>query len=237
MPLVNYCRKCKTETPPGEACAYCGGKLAKSGERLSFGVVRTPVKDWFEWNRILRVGLPVLALVFVMVVLGELSASGVEGLIALFRQGFMTAMLEMLGGLLALTGLLLWLQGPEKVHYVLNKDGVRACVYLREGDPLPLYARFLSKRALETLAVGEDGLPDLMLIRRVNIPWQALKRVRVWREGSVVLFFRPAYWQALAMRCPPGELASAEAYVRAKVKRLKGVKVLPMEKPISRKKG
>ena len=47
MPLVNYCRKCKAEVPLGESCSYCGGKLAATGEMISFGVVRAPVKEWF----------------------------------------------------------------------------------------------------------------------------------------------------------------------------------------------
>ena len=58
MPLANYCRKCKAEVPVGESCPYCGAKLTKTGERLSFGVSRAPWRDWFSWNRLLRVGLP-----------------------------------------------------------------------------------------------------------------------------------------------------------------------------------
>ena len=58
MPLVNYCRKCRTETPLGESCPYCGGRLPKTGEQLSFGIIRNPVTDWFSWNDVLRVALP-----------------------------------------------------------------------------------------------------------------------------------------------------------------------------------
>ena len=42
MPLVNYCRKCRTETPLGESCPYCGGRLPKTGEQLSFGIILIP---------------------------------------------------------------------------------------------------------------------------------------------------------------------------------------------------
>ena len=66
MPLVNYCRKCRAETPLGESCPYCGGKLAQTGEQISFGLVRRPEREWFSWNNVLRIALPVLALVFVM---------------------------------------------------------------------------------------------------------------------------------------------------------------------------
>ena len=71
MPLVNYCKKCKAETPLGESCPYCGGKLAQTGEQISFGVMCRPEKEWFAWNNLLRIVLPVWLLVFVIVVAAE----------------------------------------------------------------------------------------------------------------------------------------------------------------------
>jgi len=78
MPLVNYCRKCKAETPLGESCPYCGGKLAQTGEQISFGLMRRPEREWFAWNGVLRIALPVLLLVFVIVVAAETAAAGTE---------------------------------------------------------------------------------------------------------------------------------------------------------------
>ena len=63
MSIMNYCRKCKREVPPGEACPFCAGKLSKTNERLSFWMGRIPVRDWFAWNQALRVALPVLGIV------------------------------------------------------------------------------------------------------------------------------------------------------------------------------
>ena len=82
MPLVNYCRKCRTETPLGESCPYCGGKLAKTGEQLSFGIIRTPVTDWFSWNDVLRVMLPAWLVALVAVLAAEASATGAAGVTA-----------------------------------------------------------------------------------------------------------------------------------------------------------
>ena len=68
----------------------------------------------------------------------------------------------------------------------------------------------------------------------MTLPWESIRRVRVWREGATVLFFHPRYWQVLAMRCPLADLPLAEEYARKKLKRFKRVKVLP---PLPRKSG
>ena len=229
MAIANYCQKCAVETPTGESCPYCGGKLSKTNERFSFGVTRRPVRDWFEWNRYLRVGLPVLGVIFLAAVLGEGFAAGGAGVLRLFQRGFAGTMLALLAGLLLIVFALLWLQGVENVHYVLDREGVKAYTYLRDARPFRLYARFLTPAAVRGLAEEKHALPGLTLVRRTILPWEALRRVRVWREGSTLLFFRPAFWQVLAAVCPVFDLPQAEAWVRAKVKRYKTVQVLPRE--------
>ena len=237
MPLANYCRKCRAETPAGESCPYCGGKLTKAGERLSFGVSRAPWRDWFCWNRLLRVGLPVWALSFLLIALAEFCSGGTPALAGLFQRGFGLTMLWLLGGMLALFWALLFCQGQEKVHYLLDKDGVSAYTYVSEEvNDLALYARFLTPAQTEAMQEDEHALPGLRLVRRVILPWERMKRVKIWREGQTLLFFDPAYWQVLAVTCPVQELAEAEAWVRAKTKRFKTVLVLPAEKEKSRKK-
>ena len=237
MPLANYCRKCRAETPVGESCPYCGGKLTKAGERLSFGVSRALWRDWFCWNRLLRVGLPVWALSFLLIALAEFCSGGTPALTGLFRRGFGLTMLWLLGGMLALFWALLFCQGQEKVHYLLDKDGVSAYTYVSEEvNNLALYARFLTPAQTEAMQEDEHALPGLRLVRRVILPWERMKRVKIWREGQTLLFFDPAYWQVLAVTCPVQEFAEAEAWVRAKTKRFKTVRVLPAEKEKSRKK-
>ena len=90
MPLVNYCKKCKAETPLGESCPYCGGKLAQTGEQISFGVMRRPEKEWFAWNNLLRIVLPVWLLVFVIVVAAEGAAAGPDGVIVMLTNSACT---------------------------------------------------------------------------------------------------------------------------------------------------
>lgn len=230
MPLVNYCRKCRAETPPGEACPYCGGKLGKTGEQISFGVVKVPARDWFSWNEVLRVLLPAWLMAFAGVLAAEAWASGEAGVTALLRQGFLWTMLALLGAVLLSVLALMLLRGPERVHYVLDRQGVHARAYVPQGcAAVRFYARFTSPAAAQRLAGEESRRPPegLVLVRRVTLPWETVRRVRVWREGGMLLFFRPGYWQVLAMRCPAGEMEGAEEYVRRKLRRFKRARVSP----------
>lgn len=224
MPLVNYCRKCKAETPLGETCPYCGGKLSQTGRQISFGAVRVPVKDWFAWNSMLRVALPVLGLVFAAALLAEGASTGLMGVAALLKQGFFWRMMGLLVLVLALCWLILRLQGPEKVHYVLDKQGVHVRTYLVSPGPVQLYARMLTPQAAEALAAADDRPPleGLTLVRRVTLPWTAVRRMRVWRECATLLFYHPRFWLAAAVRCPVEDFAQAEEMVCQKLKRVPG---------------
>lgn len=239
MPLVNYCRKCKAEVPLGESCPYCGGKLSQSGRQLSFGAARTPVRDWFGWNGFLRVILPVLAAVFAITLLAEGMATGLNGIAALLKQGFFWQMVGLLAAALGVCWLMLTLQGPENVHYVVEQQGVQIRTYLADPTPVQLYARFLSPGSVEELAQSDSRPPleGLTLVRSICLPWAAVRRVRIWREESVLLFYRPSFWQAAAVRCPVEELEQAEELVRRKLKRFPQTRVYPLEakkKPKSR---
>lgn len=238
MPLVNYCKKCRAETPLGESCPFCGGKLSQTGEQISFGIKRRVVGNWFAWNGFLRVVLPVLGLVFGIIIASEAAASGTAGVIALIDQGF----LEMMLGMLALSLLAIWLilhmQGVESVHTVLDRQGVHVRTYIAQGNDLGLYARFMNQAAADKLAQEDDrpALGGLTLVRNVSLSWDEIRRVKLWREGGTMLFFRPSLWQAAAVNCPVREWAEAEAFVRKKMKRFKKVKIYPMEKPEKKKK-
>lgn len=229
MPVVNYCKKCKTEVPVGETCPYCTGKLSQTGEQISFGMKQLVVKDWFAWNDYLRIALPVLCLVLAIVLISEFSAAGMNGVTALLTQGLMEMMLGILALVLLAIYLILHLQGAQSVHTVLDKQGVHVRIYIAEGNDLGLYARFMTQASADRLAQTDDrpALNGLTLVKRVSIPWNAVGRVRVWREGGMILFYRPAFWQAAAVRCPGRELIEAEVFVRKKMKRFKKVKVLP----------
>lgn len=228
MPLVNYCRKCKAETPVGESCPYCSSKLTQTGEQISFGLMRRPVREWFAWNNLLRVVLPVWLLVFVMVAAAEGAAAGVQGITALLKGGFIRTMLVLLAAAAGAIWLVLHMQGVESVHVILDKQGVHVRTYVQQGNRLALFSRFLSDAAAEKLSDEDDrpALQGLVLVRRVSLPWSQIRRVRIWREDSSILFYRPSLWQAAAVRVPVQEMAAAEEYLRKKLKRSKKVRIL-----------
>lgn len=238
MPLVNYCKKCRAETPLGESCPYCGGRLSQTGEMISFGMVRKVSREWFAWNNLLRIVLPVWVLTLAIVIASEMAVSGAEGAAAMLAQGLMRTMVVLLLAALALIWLLLSLQGVESVHVVLDRQGVHVRTYLHRRNAIGLYARFASMQTVERLTATDDRpeLDGLMLVRRITLPWNAIRRVKIWREGSTLLFFRPTFWQVAAVRCPFSELPEAEAYIRKKMKRVKKAKVQPLEAPEKKKK-
>ena len=227
MPWINDCRKCKVEVPAGETCPHCDGKLTKTKERLAFMMARLPVRDWFAWNQWLRAVLPALWLVALLTLLGEGLTSGGRGIQALFFQGFFWTLAAVLGGMLLSMLVILLLQGKEYVRFVLDKDGVHAYTYVNRASSRRLYSRFLTWEAVEKLAADDHALRNLQLIRKADLGWKEIRRVRCWRETGQILFFRPSWWQAMVISCPPGEYQDAEAYLRKKMG--KKAAILPKE--------
>ena len=229
MPLVNYCKKCKAETPLGDSCPYCGSKLAQTGEQISFGTVRIPHRDWFAWNQMLRIVLPVLLLVFGIVVAAEAAAAGVNGVVTLLKGGFLRTMVILAVGAVVALRVVFKLQGAENVHVVMDKNGITVRTYVQQGNDAALYARLLNAQAAEKLAEEDDRpeLENLTLVKKSTLAWNAVRRVVIWPEESAVLFYRPALWQAAAVRVPVEEMASAEEFIRKKLKRNKKVRLTP----------
>ena len=219
MPLTNYCKKCSQDVPMGETCPRCGARLTRAGERLTWTVVRVPVKDFFSWNAMLRVVVPVMALVLGGTALMEALARGSQGVQNVFVQGFFWIMLFMLGIFLALTWLILWLQGQETVRYILDAKGVHTRVTLQKPTPIRLYARFTTPLALEALAAqGSESMTDGMpCIRKTDTAWAQIRRFAQWPETRTVILFSPAYWSVAHLLCPSQEAyEQALAYVQKK---------------------
>lgn len=224
MPVSNYCKKCRAEVPPGESCPRCGARLVQTGERMTIAVHRAPVTDWFAWNAMLRVMVPVIGVVMLITVAIEAGAEGATGVSEIFARGFFWTLMLALGALLLAILLLLLAQGPEEARYTLDARGVHAAVYLRDPKPIRFYARLMTPQSAIALQAEatETGTPTdkpFCLVKRVDLPWKEIRRVRFWPETRTILFFSPSYWQALYLRCGETEYAEAEALVRKRLSR------------------
>ena len=222
MPYTNYCKKCNTETPPTDSCPHCGAKLTKAGERLAFTVARVPVRDWFSWNAMLRVVVPVIGLVLLITVMIEAFARGGQGVQSVFVQGFFWTLLGALGFLLLLTLALLTLQGREVVRYVLDGRGAHAYVYLKNPMPMRFYARFTTPQAAQALqAAAPEALAGCLFIRRTDVAWAQVRRIGFWRETHTILLYQPTFWLALCIRCGEADFAEAQAHATKKAPKKK----------------
>ena len=221
MPLVNYCKKCRCEVSLGESCPHCGGKLAKTGEQVSFGRFNVPVRNWFCWNRLLRIALPVWLLILTAVLLSEGLSGGVNALARLLEAGFAFTMLGLLAGLVVLILVILLLQGPEQVHYLMDREGVHVRTYLSDPTAARLSARFTTRGMCSHLEETDPRppLPGLTQVSRVFLPWNRISRVNLWREGGSVQFYHPFFWEAVAIPIPPEEMECCEAFLGKKAKK------------------
>lgn len=221
MPLTQYCKKCKADVPLGDLCPRCGTRLPKTTERLIFTVTRRPVRDWFAWNAMLRVLLPVLGLVLLVTLGVEGWVKGAAGVQAVFLQGFFWSLMGLFGFALGVTFCLFLLQGPEQVRYILDAHGAHAFIFIPADSPLRVYTRLMTPLAAQALQAEAAETPPegMLLVRKTEVAWNTLQRVRFWPETGTVLFFCPRYWQALALRCGQGAYTEAEAFVRKRLAR------------------
>ncbi len=224
MPMVNYCKKCKAEVPAGERCSRCGNKLTKTGERLSIHYQRVPVSDWFCWNAMLRVVVPVITLVLGTVVLAEALTEGEAGVINALTHGFLDAALCAFGALLFVTLILLLLQGPEEVRCTLSTQGATLNDYVCKPSTLKLYARLTSPAAIQTQTAKDELEGGLFCAGHTELRWAEIRRAQYWPETFTILLYRPRYWEAMCIRCDPNSYDETVSFVKGKLLRNKHVK-------------
>ena len=223
MAYSNFCKKCKADVPAGVVCPRCGAKLTKAGERYAFTLVRVPVRDWFSWNAMLRVAVPVIGLVLMFTLVIEGALEGTLGIQHVFLQGFFWVLMVALGILLCLILMILTLQGSETVRYVLDAKGAHAFVYLKNPKPWQFYARLMSPQSAAALQnEAPETLGDgLTFVNRTDVLWPQVKRVRIWPETCTFMLFNPSYWQALTIRCDAAEFEPVSEVIAKKAPRKK----------------
>lgn len=219
MALTAYCKKCNREVPPGDICPYCGTKLAKSATHAAWVLERRPAADWMCWNAVMRWLVPAGFAVLVLALVLEGLSGGAAAVERLFRGSFpLTLAILLLGTLLIVLAALL-LQGRELMDYVIDSRGIHVTRYLPEPTAVKLLARLKSPGLL---AQADPENPVLALETR-DLAWKDVARVQLWPEKCYILFYAPAWWLRIPVRCTPFSWEDALYYVREKLGKKKTV--------------
>lgn len=221
MALTATCKKCNREVEPGDVCPLCGSKLPKTAAHAAWVVERRPAADWMCWNAVMRWLLPAGLAVLVLVLAAEWVSGGAAAVERLFRGSFPLTLLLLMCALTALVFCLLLLQGRELMDYVVDSRGVHATRYLPRPTALKLLARGKSPALMNQVDPESDN-PILRLEER-DLPWREITRVQLWPEKCYLLFYAPAWWLRIPVRCTPFSWEDALVFVRDKLGRKKAV--------------
>ena len=223
MPLTSYCKKCACDVPVGESCPHCKAKLAAGSVRLAWCVDHTPVRDWMCWNAVMRIALPVLGLMLLIVFVVEFALGGIAGVTGLLTGGLFPTLAWLSLGALALLLLLFILQGDDLLDCVVDSTGIHVQQYLLRPTALKLLLRLKSPQLL-----GQAREEGVLLISTQEIGWKDIRRVQLWHEKGLVLFYAPAWWQRLSLPCTRETWLDALSFIREKIGKRKDV-ILPPE--------
>ena len=220
-----YCKKCKQEVEPAAICPQCGQKLTAASTRLSWVYQYAPFRDFLSWNGILRVGLPALALLFLVVLGVELIRKGPLGVQTLLAQGFIELMLVLTATLLVLVLMILMYKGRVEARYVLDHKGAHVQLW----QVRPPWIRRLFHRMSEAARFDDAGDGTWMMEEK-HLSWAALKRVGVWPDRDKILLYNPRFFMTLALHCLPENYDDSLRYIYSFVKKRPDVMQMPPEK-------
>ncbi len=223
MPLTSYCKKCGRDVPVSDRCPDCGAKLPANAVRLAWCVDHTPVRDWMCWNAVMRIALPVVGMVLLLTLLLEGSLGGLSGLTMLLAGGLLPTLTGLMIGGLALLLLAFILQGDDLLDCVMDASGVHVQQYLLQPSPVKLLMRLRSPSLM-----AERDESGLILIGSYTIAWKEIRRVQLWPEKTLILFYNPVWWQRLSLPCTPFTWEDALTLIREKIGKKKDV-ILPPE--------
>ena len=221
MALTATCKKCNREVPPGEICPRCGTRLGKNAAHAAWVMERRPVADWMCWNAVMRWLLPAGLAVLLLALTLEGLSGGAEAVEALFLGGFPLTLCLLLGILLALVFLALLVQGKELLDYVVDSRGVHVTRYLPDPTPWKLLARGKSPALMSR--VDPASASPLLRLEERDLPWREVARVQLWAEKCYLLFYAPAWWLRIPVRCTPFSWDDALFFVREKLGKKKAV--------------
>ncbi len=224
MPITAYCKKCARDVAPGERCPHCGGKLAKSAVRVAWCAEHHPVSDWISWNAAMRILLPLAGMVFLLVLLLEAMAGGLQAGDDLLRGGLLFALLGLLIIVAAVLLLAFILQGEDRQDCVADGRGIHIQQYLPQPTALKLLLRLKSPSLMQQY----DPAEGILLISQKELLWKDIARVQLWPEKTLILFYAPAWWMRLALPCTPFTYEDCFTFIQEKLGKKKDVE-LPAE--------
>lgn len=225
MPVMAFCKKCKQEVAPDSVCSLCGQKLPAGSLRLSWTYEHAPVRDFLSWNSILRVALPVLALLVLLVIGVEWARKGLLGVQLLMAQGFWGLLLMLAAAMIMAAFLALLMRGREQVCYVLDQKGIHVQVW----QVKPPFLKRLLHMVPEDAETGPRGYAVWMLEEK-HIPWLVIRRVGFWPDRDKILLYSPRFWLALPLHALPDTYDDAVRFIYDHVKKRPGVMQPPPAK-------
>lgn len=224
MALTSYCKKCDKDVPVGEICPYCGGKLTTASVHTAWCRERIPVKDWICWNSVMRFVLPGALGILLLILLAELISGGPGALERMIGTGLLTILLVILGVILLSAFIVLLLQGKDLQDTVVDGKGIRVTTWLPEPTALKLAARMKPVSLLGNTQTG--GQTPVLELGTTEIAWKNVRRVQLWPEKCMILFYAPKMWLRLSITCTPFTWEDSLELIREKIGKKKTV-VLP----------
>lgn len=221
MALTAYCKKCNREVAPGDLCPLCGTKLPKSATHAAWVLERNPAADWMCWNAVMRWLVPAGLAVLALALLLEGFSGGTDAVEKLFRGSFPLTLGFLLAGILLVVTAALLLQGRELMDYVIDSRGIHVTRYL----PEPTAVKLLTRLKSPGLLAGADPENPVLLLETRDLAWKDVSRVQLWPEKCYILFYAPAWWLRIPVRCTPFSWEDALYYVREKLGKKKAVEL------------
>ena len=117
--------------------------------------------------------------------------------------------------------LALLLQGKELMDYVVDSRGVHVTRYLPDPTPLKLMTRLKSPTLMRQM--DPEAETPILRLDSQELSWRNVARVQLWPEKCYILFYAPAWWLRVPVRCTPYSWNDALFYVRDKLGKKKAV--------------
>ncbi len=200
--------------------------MAKTGYGKTWEVPHMPAKDWMCWNAVLRLTLPVMAAVLVMILALQGLSAGTQGVEDMLKGPLLMVLTGLLAMFLPILWLVFLLQGEDVLACTVDNQGVHVRVMLPCATRLKLLMRLKSPALLKN--ADAEGT---VCVATSDLKWKDVRRVQLWPEKLLILFYAPAQWMRLALPCSAFTWEETLAFISEKIGKKKTVKLPEELKP------